>query len=222
MGLSFAQFFLLILSFSFISTSFSDSKIKFTNDYLDSIEQEYGDYAKRRLVSWVKLMDEAKDLSEDEKLKQVNAFFNMLTFRSDISHWGDKDYWATPLELLVSGAGDCEDYSIAKYFTLLQLGVADERMLITYVKAVEINEAHMVLTYYEKPSAIPLVLDNLIGEIKTADKRPDLVPVYSFNGTGLWQAKQRGLGRKIGESDDLKRWSDLEERMNKGIIRKFR
>lgn len=71
----------------------------------------------------------------------------------------------------------------------------------------------MVLTYYEKPDQVPLVLDNLIPEILPASKRKDLVPVYSFNGSGLWLAKSRGKGEKVGSSGRLKRWQDLLRRM---------
>ena len=114
--------------------------------------------------------------------------------------WGVKDYWATPLEFLSRGAGDCEDYSIAKYFTLKELGVSEKKMRITYVKALKLRQAHMVLTYFETPRSVPLVLDNLIPTIKPATQRKDLLPVYSFNGSGLWLAKSRGSGKKVGSS----------------------
>jgi hypothetical protein len=97
------------------------------------------------------------------------------------------------------------------------LGVADEKMNITYVKAWKIKQAHMVLTYYETPGAVPLVLDNLVTAIEPANKRPDLLPVYSFNGSGLWLSKERGRGNPVGKSDRLKLWNDLLERMPAGF-----
>ena len=212
-------FFLMLFTFTLPQNTFA--AISFDDAYLNEIEKKYGDYAKKRINSWMKVIQENKNKTELEKLEAVNLFFNLFEFMSDISHWGEQDYWASPLEFVVSGGGDCEDFSIAKYFTLLELGVPDEKMLITYVKAIEINQAHMVLTYYETPSSVPLVLDNLNGEMLPATKRPDLVPVYSFNGKGLWEAKQRGLGNKIGDAQDLKRWTDMEERMQKGYIHPF-
>lgn len=114
-------------------------------------------------------------------------FFNdRLLFRDDRVIWNQGDYWASPIEALRKGAADCEDYAIAKYLTLRQLGVASEKLRITYVKALRLNQAHMVLTYYPTPTAIPLVLDNLTGKIQPATQRTDLLPVYSFNGEGLW------------------------------------
>lgn len=195
----------------------------FSKEYLDKIASQYGEYAKRRLVSWEKLIAENKDKTEQEKLAAVNLFFNLIPYQSDLTHWGKEDYWATPLEMLVSGSGDCEDYSIAKYYTLVKLGVPDNKLMITYVKALEANpQAHMVLTYYETPTSMPLVLDNLNGEILPASERTDLKPVYSFNGIGLWSAKQQGLGKKLGQASDLKMWTDMETRMNNATISNFK
>ena len=89
----------------------------------------------------------------------------------------------------------------------------EEKLNLTYVKALRYNVHHMVLTYFSSPAAEPLVLDNLVGIVKPASERSDLIPIYSFNGTGLWLAKQRGRGKLAGSSSRLKRWQDLLERM---------
>jgi predicted transglutaminase-like cysteine proteinase len=165
-------------------------------------------------------------VDEKKKLEAVNTYFNFIQYRKDIAHWGIEDYWATPLEFVVSGAGDCEDFAVSKYFTLLELGVPDEKMLIMYVKFLGNDttyaQAHMVLLYYDTPQAVPLVLDNINKEILPGDKRPDLQPIYGFNGTGLWQAKELGKGNKIGNATDLKRWSELMDRMKSGQIAKWK
>lgn len=181
---------------------------------LEKMEKQYGSDALKRIEEWQSLVTTDDSNNDLEKLKKVNDYFNNnIQFVNDIDHWKKDDYWATPVETLCSQAGDCEDFSIAKYFTLKALGVSEEKLLITYVKALQLNQAHMVLTYYEKPGAIPLVLDNLNGEILPATERTDLLPVYSFNGGGLWTAKQRGKGKFIGGSDKVKLWKDLESRM---------
>jgi predicted transglutaminase-like cysteine proteinase len=130
---------------------------------------------------------------ENAKLVAVNQFFNRrIVFATDAEVWGQTDYWASPLETLGKGRGDCEDYVIGKYFSLLAVGVPVARMRLVYVRATiggpggEVA-AHMVLAYYATPGAEPLILDNLIGEIRPASRRPDLQPVFSFNGEGLWQ-----------------------------------
>lgn len=181
---------------------------------LQRIENEYDSEARQRVEAWQILMQENKDLSEREKLAVVNDFFNSnVLFVDDILLWDKEDYWATPIEMLSLGAGDCEDYSIAKYFTLKQLGVDEDKLRITYVKAIDLNQAHMVLTYFDNKRAIPLVLDNLINEIQPASRRQDLTPVYSFNGTGLWLAKSRGEGQRVGDASRLSLWEDLAARM---------
>jgi len=181
------------------------------------VKSKYGDKAEQRMQNWQKLMGNNQQLPEDQKLKLVNDFFNELTYSSDLNIWGQEDYWATPVEALGRGQADCEDFSIAKYFTLRELGVPEDKMRITYVKALELGEAHMVLTYYPKPNAVPLVLDNLKGQILSATKRFDLAPVYSFNAEGLWLAKRRGSGKRVGTSARLSLWNDLKARMQQEL-----
>lgn len=181
---------------------------------LQKIEKRFDSAARQRVENWQALMRESTDLPEKEKLAVVNDFFNSnVLFVDDIVLWGKEDYWATPIEMLSIGGGDCEDYSIAKYFTLKQLGVDEDKLRITYVKAVNLDQAHMVLTYFETKRSVPLVLDNLINEIKPASRRQDLIPVYSFNGTGLWLAKSRGEGQRVGDASRLSLWGDLAARM---------
>ena len=176
--------------------------------------QKYGLFAGRRLQAWQQLVDDNINQPEATQLKNVNDFFNEVRFIDDIDHWKQKDYWATPVEMLSTDAGDCEDYTIAKYFTLKALGVSEKKLYLTYVKAIRLNQAHMVLTYFKTPKSIPLVLDNINKKILKATKRNDLVPVYSFNGDGLWLAKQRGKGRSVsGGTKRLKAWNNLLERL---------
>ncbi len=177
----------------------------------------YGAAAAERVQRWQDLSKSGAGLSELDKLHKVNNFFNQIPSVTDLQHWHKQDYWATPLEMLASNGADCEDFAIAKYFTLRELGVPDERLKITYVKAQLAprgqSVAHMVLTYYPAPDAEPLVLDNLNGAIKSAHDRLDLTPLYSFNARGLWAAKERTLGKWLGPSDDINLWKDLMKRM---------
>lgn len=178
----------------------------------ESLYGPLGD-GKQRIDDWQRLLASQAGASEAEQLKEVNRFFNAkLRFTDDLALWNQVDYWATPVEALRRGAGDCEDYAIAKYISLRHLGVPAEKLRITYVKALRLNQAHMVLTYYEKPDAVPLVLDNLIGSILPASQRSDLLPVYAFNGEGLWLTNQGG-GKKVGDAKRLSRWQDLLKKM---------
>lgn len=185
----------------------------FDTDALHAIERRYGPAAARRVQDWRQLIDTTRDKPLPARLQAVNDFFNQLLFVDDIIHWQKSDYWATPVEFLATEGGDCEDFAIAKYFTLLELGVPESRLQITYVKALRLNQAHMVLAYYANPAADPLVLDNLVPDVLPGSSRDDLVPVYSFNGQGLWISRARGRGKRVGGSERLSLWLDLMTRM---------
>ncbi|WP_083926934.1 transglutaminase-like cysteine peptidase [Colwellia piezophila] len=178
-----------------------------------ALSSHYGERAAKRGKAWFRLMKESYGLNEAEKLTNVNNFFNLLHFVDDSKLWGVSNYWATPLEFLGVNGGDCEDFAIAKYFTLLELGIPDKKMRITMVKAVTLDQYHMVVAYYETPASVPLILDNIDGKITPATKRKDLIPVYSFNGKQLWLNKKKGQGVLAGKSQRLKRWTDLNQRM---------
>ena len=193
------------------------STIQLDEKVIASAERKYGPIARKRLEDWQALMASGRNKPEAEKLKLVNDFFNQVPWISDPEHWSKTDYWATPSEMLASNGGDCEDFAIAKYFTLVAIGVPDDKLKITYVKTRDpnpINQSHMVLAYYSTPTAVPMVLDNLIPQIKSGAQRADLTPVYSFNGSGLWLAKERGAGKQVaGGSSNIAFWRELTARM---------
>lgn len=180
---------------------------------LGQVEAQYGQAARERVRAWLDLLESAKALPTTEKIEKTNEFFNRLTFVDDAEHWGKPDYWATPIEMLATEGGDCEDFSIAKYFTLRALGIPENRLRLAYVKALRLDQAHMVLTYAEAPGDVPLVLDNLERAILPATQRSDLLPIYSFNAEGLWLAKQRGGSQQAGRAEGVGMWRDLLMRM---------
>ena len=179
----------------------------------------YGHRSGLRVKAWYLLLNSDKSVSTPTKLTNVNAFFNQIPHLSDEKIWGKNDYWETPLEFLGVGAGDCEDYAIAKYYSLIQLGIKTDQLRIVYVKAMTLNALHMVLAYYPTQTSVPLILDNLIGEIKQATERPDLQPIYSFNANHLWIIKQQGQSQRAGQASRLSRWDDLQRRVKQGNLR---
>lgn len=203
----------IIVTAAMLFSDATASVLDFEIAVLDKIERQFGLAARQRLVNWANLINANAGLTDQEKLRKVNDFFNQNTaFIDDSILWNASDYWATPIEFLLKGAGDCEDYSIAKYFTLVEMGVDESKLRITYVKALELNQAHMVLTYYESPQVTPLILDNLVPLIQSAAQRHDLLPIYSFNGTSLWLTKNTAAGSPVGSSDSLSLWQDLKQR----------
>ena len=181
--------------------------------------QRYGPGGQETVQIWSNIIGQSQTLPEREKLEVVNTFFNRnVMFEDDRIVWKVNDYWATPLELLGRGQGDCEDFTIGKYVTLGILGVPIEKLRLTYVRAElglagsGITQAHMVLAYYAAPDAEPLILDNLVGELRPASRRPDLKPVFGFNSQGLWVAGTRAPVA-ADPTARLSRWRDLLRRM---------
>jgi len=182
------------------------------------IQQEYGASAMGRVSAWGDLMRSLPGQDEWSQLQATNAFFNQIPYRDDQRQWNVPDYWETPLELLIVNGGDCEDYALAKYFTLRAIGVPDDKLRITYAKIWLAKrgrlEPHMVLTYYEHPGAEPLVMDNTRPDILPASRRTDLAPTMSFNASGLWAARQRGQNGRLGDTNSLTHWVAMMGRMN--------
>lgn len=165
---------------------------------LQRLNQQYSSAAKQRGIALNSLLKRLAGKDTRYQLTEVNRFFNQFKYKDDLKLWGQKDYWATPEEFLGVNSGDCEDYVVAKYFALRSLGIPDKRLYLTYVKAVRQNIAHMVLSYFETPKSIPLILDNYNPRILRADKRRDLLPVYSFNAKSLFLTNaSAGLGRSL-------------------------
>ena len=172
--------------------------------------QRLGPRAVAALAQLQNLLQQGATLDEEGQLAAVNGFYNRrIVFAEDSEVWGQADHWASPLEALEKGRGDCEDYAIAKYFSLLSMGMPVARLRLVYVQAqvAGANQAHMVLAYYAQPNAEPLILDNLIGSVRPASRRPDLVPVFSFNSEGLWQ----GVGTQSAGDPQarLSRWREV-------------
>lgn len=208
----------------FVVSAIADIEVDFSK--LGSLaNQRYGKHAHENIIELQTMLNEIKSAPEPEKLKRINEFFNrkIRFFEEDIKIWAQQDYWETPLEALGKEAGDCEDYSIAKYVFLRQLNIPNERLRLTYVRAKiggpysNISQAHMVLGYYPEPNAEPLILDNLISDIRPASRRTDLTPIFSFNTEGLWVGI---AGSSKGNStSQLSRWRDLLSRIQADGIR---
>ena len=181
-------------------------------------QQRYGQHATETVTSWRHMIEESRALPDDEKLKAVNQFFNRhIRFNADQAVWGVPDYWATPLEFMGKAQGDCEDFAIAKYISLLMLGIPNDKLRLIYVRArfgasLIINtEAHMVLGYYVDPAGDPVILDNLLNSIRPATARTDLTPVFSFNSQGLWVPGASSLS--ADPTARLSRWRDVLDRI---------
>ncbi|MDZ4251556.1 MAG: transglutaminase-like cysteine peptidase [Sulfuritalea sp.] len=173
------------------------------------------------LRDWQQILTETRSraVAEKDKLVRINDFINRgIGFEDDLSIWNQSDYWATPLETIGQGRGDCEDFAIIKYYSLKDAGVPLAKLRLVYVKARlegpagPYLQAHMVLAYYPTPNAEPLVLDNLVPEIKPASQRSDLQPIFSFNSEAIWSGVAGNAAKGAGGTGQLSRWQDLLQR----------
>jgi predicted transglutaminase-like cysteine proteinase len=171
--------------------------------------QAWGDGTVGSVRSLMALMARQSSRDELASVREVNRFFNEhIAFREDSDNWAQVDYWASPMESLGHAAGDCEDYAIAKYVSLVALGVPHHKLRLVYAKA---NTAagvvpHVVLAFYATPRAEPWVADNLQPELRLASQRPDLSPVFSFNAQQFWEGAGPQSLNQGSPQDRLTRW----------------
>ncbi|BFN12940.1 transglutaminase-like cysteine peptidase [Marinobacter nauticus] len=170
-----------------------------------------------KLKRWHGVLEQVRSFDNPEKLRHINSFVHdALSYQLDRALWGKEDYWATPLETLSRGRGDCEDYVIIQYISLLNAGVSDDKLRLIYVRAriggpsSPITQPHMVLGYYPEPGAEPLLLDSLVEDILPASERTDLTPVFSFNSSELWAASGASAGSATAR---LSPWRNVLERI---------
>ncbi len=169
--------------------------------------------AQTRLNTWQQLISTTSTLDIAGKLQATNQWVNQsIRYVSDQQTWGQNEYWATPAETLKRGQGDCEDLAIAKYFSLIKMGIPSTQLRITHVKDLSTNSAHMVLAYYPTPHSQPLILDNLNERILPLSQRKDLLAIYSFNAQGVYLANSPA-GKIAQPVSLLSRWVALTSRM---------
>ena len=201
---------LLIISLSVAGNLAQEYFTNMNKKYFDRIADRFGnsgathlEQSRQQLLNRIKQMP----VNDASLLSFVNDLINKVPQVEDSVHWGVNDYWATPAESIASNGGSCHDFVIAKYFSLREGGIPAKNLRLTYVKALHEDkiENHMVLAYYPTPDAEPLLLDNLLPQMLPASKRPDLLPVYEFNGE---------LSGKFSGAA-VRNWDVLVEHMNK-------
>jgi len=172
--------------------------------------KKYGPFAKNRFIDLEKsILQGLKNAPIMRKLNGVNRWVNYMHYASDMQVYGVRDYWATLYELVGKNKGDCEDYTIAKYYILKALGVDPHRMKFAYViyrnrRGKKIS--HMVLAYFKVPKPKSkndiLILGNNNRRVLPVSKRPDLIKMIKMiNGdTGpksrKWKKLEANMKRK--------------------------
>lgn len=127
------------------------------------------------------LADKVAGLSDKAMLDLVNRTVNSaMTYRPDTAVWGVSDYWATPSEMARKGAGDCEDFAIAKYWALRNLGMPDDKLQLVLLQDTRRQLFHAVLIAHT--SAGRYVLDNVSDRLMADTAYAQYQPIMSFTG----------------------------------------
>ena len=207
----FRLFFLLIVSFSalfsnefYLNPYFQKQLKKDTNSY-------------NILKDYVKFLNKISSLDRQQQIEKINSYINAIVPKYDIYNYKNEEYWATPFEFFAKGGGDCEDYVIAKKYTLHLLGIPSKDMYFNIVKEKYIGGDHMVLSLYVKKKNTFLVLDNLSTIILPFDKRIDLKSTFLFNENGFFRF---GKNKKFVKIDniDIPAYIEMKERDKNKLV----
>lgn len=205
-----------ILILILIYNTFLNSKeLLLTNKELDYIkESPKKSYIINRFKKFKEMRKKALTLPTNKKLAYVNAFFNKILPVHDATKYNYDDYWATRKEFIIEGQGDCEDYVIAKYFTLLELGIDKKNLYFAVVQVKGKTSYHMNLLYLKTLDAVPLVLDNLSFKVVPLPIRKKLEPKFAFNEYDSYALLKNGLGKKVKiDWGEVNKWEILLDRV---------
>ena len=202
------KYFLLLLISALLHASVYPN---FTYKEAIKIEKNFGKEAVNRIFEYNEIVHSYKKDTSLKRLKKINTYLNKLTYKDDMLNNHKSDYWATPKEFLTSGSGDCEDYAILKYFTLIKLGFNPDKLYITIVYAAHLKNYHMVLSYFIKDDEPPLILDNINNKILNLTKRNDLKIKAFLNSNGVYKLNNKYTLTKINK--DFKKLKNLFKRV---------
>lgn len=137
-----------------------------------------------KLQQWAGFIESLRSFDQWAQINEVNARMNGARYIEDIDNYGNTDYWATPGQFF-ERSGDCEDYAIAKFMTLRELGFTNEQMRIAIVHDTNLNLVHAVLVVYYQDVAY--LLDNQISQVVRVDSIRHYQPYYSLNESMWWR-----------------------------------
>ncbi len=175
----------IIISILFLLPLYAKEYPSFTQSELTAISKK-DPIALHRIKDYAQYIQNSQTYPQNIQLNRINFYLNRLLSQYDEVTNKQVDHWATPKEFLTKGYGDCEDYAIIKYYSLIKLGFDEKRLFMTIVKENFYGGEHMVLSYFQTENAPPLILDNLSFKILDLQKRSDLTPQYFINSTGIY------------------------------------
>ena len=134
-------------------------------------------------VQWRKFLGTLVGKDKITQITAVNTYMNKAKYITDKNNWGKKDYWATPGEFM-GRFGDCEDYAIAKFMSLILLGMDPKSLRVVAVKDLNLKVGHAILAVIVAGKV--LILDNQISQVVDAKTIRHYKPVFSINQKTWW------------------------------------
>lgn len=131
---------------------------------------------------WSAVLDAARHSSTPQQVEMINSWVNRRLRFVDDRQGGDN--WASAAHTLQSGAGDCEDYAIAKMKLLEAAGFDRHAMFLVIARDLVRQADHALLAV--RMGGDLMILDNMTDRVLPSSSVSDYRPIMSFNAFGRW------------------------------------
>ncbi|MBU0632619.1 transglutaminase-like cysteine peptidase [bacterium] len=168
---------------------------------------------KNRVLDYEENVRQFQELPKEKQILFVNRYLNQLLPKYDDENQQTTDYWETPKEFLITGYGDCEDYAIIKYYTLIKLGLNEKDLFLTKVYEKNKGGYHMVLSYFKNTNSSPLILDNLSFRVLPLEQRIDLQADVFIGISGVYRLNNKNTLLPLKKLD--KKFQELQRKIIK-------
>ena len=157
-------------------------------------------------IQFLAIVNSGRALGGRARIGEINRAINLkLKPASDLALYGEEDVWSPPLATFAIGAGDCEDYAIAKFVALQEAGVSPDDLRIVVLRDDHREEDHAVVA--ARLDGNWLMLDNrhmgMVEDQRVRRYRPvflvDRHGVKLYSGTPSIAEGWRGAERAIGQ-----------------------
>lgn len=136
------------------------------------------------IEKWNNLISSLRHENKLRQLITVNKWFNRIQYRFDEDAYNSIDYWADTKEL-IEQKGDCEDFALAKYYTLRQLGFDANKMKISVVYDEDSKTNHAVLMVYDDNTRY--LMDINTDSMDPSPMEYRYKTIYTFNEQTAWR-----------------------------------
>jgi predicted transglutaminase-like cysteine proteinase len=134
-------------------------------------------------LRFLAIVDDARSREGRARLGEINRAINLaIRPMSDEAQYGEIDVWSTPLATFAHGAGDCEDYAIAKFVALRMAGISPDDLRLVIMRDTVHGEDHAVAAV--RLDGHWLTLDNRrMAMVEDANMR-NYQPLFVINRSG--------------------------------------